>query len=177
MTCNNEKKTVTIPVPAHYVTDTMIAGVKKEDLRTMWFGDFEMTVFFTDVPVEKAKGLLSLTWAEVDFDKPKRRRLKAGIKDCELTAEIESMIPSECFEDPLQLIIDKEAIRESKKLINYLESIHEHYGEIFRERLRGTFSGREMERNLGICEASIRRWNIEVTKYAMQYYFKHYFSY
>jgi hypothetical protein len=176
MTGNNEKKTVTIPVPAHYVTDTMIAGVKKEDLRTMWFGDFEMTVFFTDVPVEKAKGLLSLTWAEVDFDKPKRRRLKAGIKDCELTAEIECMIPSECFEDPLQLIIDKEAIEESRKLIDYLESIHKHYGEIFRERLRGTFSGREMERNLGVCEANIRRWNREITKLAMQYYFNHYLS-
>ena len=110
MTGNNEKKTVTIPVPAHYVTDTMIAGVKKEDLRTMWFGDFEMTVFFTEVPEEQARDLLKLTWAEVNFDKPKRRRLKAGIKDCELTAEIESMIPSECFEDPLQLIIDKEAM-------------------------------------------------------------------
>ena len=45
---NIEKKTVTIPVPAHYMTESMVAGVKKEDLRTMWFGDFEMTVFFTE---------------------------------------------------------------------------------------------------------------------------------
>ena len=174
MTGNNEKKTVTIPVPAHYVTDTMIAGVKKEDLRTMWFGDFEMTVFFTDVPAEKAKGLLSLTWAEVDFDKPKRRRLKAGIKDCELTAEMECMIPSECFEDPLQLIIDKEAIRESEKMIGYLESIHKHYGEIFKKRLYGTFSSRELARILNVPETNIRRWNSEVTKLAVKYYFNIY---
>lgn len=176
MTNTNENKTVTIPVPAHYVSDTMIAGVKFEDLKTMWFGDFEMTVFFTEVPKEKAKDLLSLTWAEVDFDKPKRRRMKAGIIDCEFTAEMDEAIPSECFADPLQFVIDKEAIRESEKMIEYLESIHEHYGEIFKERLNGNFNGRQMERNLGICEASIRRWNREVTKLAIEYYFKHYFS-
>jgi len=175
MTNYNEKKTITIPVPAHYLTDSMIAGVKKEELRTMWFGDFEMTAFFIEVPTEMAKDLLKLTWAEVDFDKPKRRRQKAGLGDCEFTAEMEEALPDESCEDPLQLIIDKEAVKESEKVIGYLEDIHKHYGEIFRERLSGTFSIREMERNLGISEANVRRWNKEVTRLAMKYYFKHYF--
>lgn len=175
MTNNNEKNTVTIPVPAHYMTDTMIAGVKKEDLRTLYFGDFEMTAFFTEVPREKAKGLLSLTWAEVDFDKPKRRRMKAGIIDCEFTPEMDESIASECFTDPLQFVIDKESIEQSEELVDYLERVHEHYGEIFSERLNGTFSTREMERNLGIPETNIRRWSAEVTRLAMEYYFKLFF--
>ena len=172
MTNNNTKKTVTIPVPAHYVTDTMIAGVKKEDLRTMWFGDFEMTAFFTEVPAELAKDLLKLTWAEVDFDKPKRRRLAAGIKDCELTAEMECMLISEFYEDPLQLIIDKEAIRDSQKMITYLESVHEHFGEIFRERLNGNFNCEIISERTGVPKATVWRWSNRVTELAIKYYFK-----
>ena len=172
---NNEKKTVTIPVPAHYMTESMIAGVKKEDLRTMWFGDFEMTVFFTEVPRELAKDLLSLTWAEVNFDKPKRRRMKAGIIDCEFTSEMDEAIASECFEDPLQLIFDKEAFTESQKMIDYLEGIHEHYGEIFRERLNGNFNCEIIAAKIGKSKATVWRWSNKVTSLAIDYYFRNNF--
>ena len=50
MTNINEKKTVTIPVPASYLEESPIAGVKKEDIRTMWFGEVELRVFFVEVP-------------------------------------------------------------------------------------------------------------------------------
>ena len=35
----NEKSTITIPVPAQYVSDNMIACVKKDDLKMLRFGD------------------------------------------------------------------------------------------------------------------------------------------
>ena len=175
MTNTNEKKTVIIPVPAHYMKDMMIAGVKKEDLKTMWFGDFEMTVFFTEVPKEKAKALLSLTWAEVNFDKPKRRRMKAGIIDCEFTPEMDESIASECFDDPLQLVIDKDAIRESEKMIEYLESIHEYYGEIFRERLNNNFNCEIIAAKIGKPKATVWRWSNKVTTLAIEYYFRNNF--
>ena len=174
MTNNNEKKTVRIPVPAEYAKDTMIAGVKKDELKIMWFGEIPMRVFFTEVPADQAKALLSLTWAEVDYDKPERRRKEKGIIDCDISS-VEAVLESDGRDDPLQFIIDNEAIIESQKMIDYLEGVHEHFGDIFRERLNGSFSSREMERNLGIPETSIRRWSKEVTRLAMDYYFKLYF--
>ena len=173
MTNYNEKKTITIPVPAHYLTDSMIAGVKKEELRTMWFGDFEMTAFFIKVPTEMAKDLLKLTWAEVDFDKPKRRRQKAGIIDCELDDEAEKTIASS--DDPLRWLIDLEAEDIAERIINYLESVHKHYGDIFRERLNGNFNCEEIAKVIGKPKTTAWRWSNKVTKLAAEYYFKNNF--
>ena len=173
MTHINEKKTVTIPVPASYLEDSPIAGVKKEDLRTMWFGEVELRVFFVEVPEDQAKTMLAFTWAEVNYDKPKRRRQKEGIIDCELDDDAENKIASS--DDPLQWLVDLGAEDEAERIINYLEGVHKHYGEIFRERLNGNFNCEEIAKVIGKPKTTAWRWSNKLTKLAAEYYFKNNF--
>ena len=170
----NAKKTVTIPVPANYVNDTMIAGVSVDDIRKLRFGEVEVKVFFTEVPEEQAGELLKLTWAEFDYDKKIRRRREKGLIDCGL-GDIESCVESTWIEDPLQQLIQKEIAGEQEEIIAYLEKKHRHYGEIYRERLNGNFCLREMERRLKVTVSNLQRWNDEVSFLAAKYYFKNYF--
>ena len=170
----NAKKTVTIPVPANYVKDTMIAGVSTDDIRKIRFGEVEVRVFFVDVPEEQAGELLKFTWAEFNYDQKLRRRREEGLIDCGLE-EIECCVESTWLEDPLQQVIQKEIAGEQEKIIAYLESKHEYYGEIYRERLNGNFSLREMERRLKVPACNLLRWSEEVSKLAAKYYFKNFF--
>ena len=172
----NEKSTITIPVPAQYVSDNMIAGVKKEDLKKLRFGDVEITVFFTEVPKEQARDLISLTWAEMNFDKPVRRRQEDGICDCDFDSA-ECCIESDPSDDALQMIIDNEAVIEAEEISNYLEKTHERFGEIFKERLKGNFSCEVIAENLGIPKVTAWRWSKRVTELAVEYYFKKYFNF
>ena len=173
MTHINEKKTVTIPVPASYLEDRPIAGVKKEDIRTMRFGEVELRFFFVEVPADQAKAMLAFTWAEVNYDKSKRRRQKAGIIDCELDDEAEKTIASS--DDPLRWLIDLEAEDIAERIINYLESVHKHYGDIFRERLNGNFNCEEIAKVIGKPKTTAWRWSNKVTELAAEYYFKSFF--
>jgi len=170
----NAKKTVTIPVPANYVKDTMIAGVSIDDIRKLRFGEVEVKVFFTDVPEEQAGELLKFVWDEFNFDKKDRRRKEKGLIDCGLD-DIECCVESTWVEDPLQQLIQKEIADEQEKLIAYLEKKHRYYGEIYRERLNGNFNLREMERRLNVPVSNLKRWNDEVSLLAANYYFKNFF--
>ena len=170
----NAKNTVTIPVPINYVSDMMIAGVSKKDIRMLKFGDACLEVFFTEVPAYQAKEILKFTWAEVNFDKATRRRNEKGLVDCGLE-DVENYVEEAWVEDPFFNVIQMEIADEQEKLIAYLEGKHKHFGEIYRERLNGNFCFREMERKIGVNKTSISRWNDEVTLLAAKYYFKKYF--
>ena len=165
-----EKKLKKIPVPANYSEkDMLIAGIKESDMATLSYGGKRIPVFYIYVPEDQADALLSLTWAEFNYDKQKRRRSAAGIGDLQLD-EIEVDLEDTGSEDPLQALIDKEALDLTEELIEYLENKHEHFGEIFRQRLEGNFNKREIARRLGLPKTTVRRWIDEVVELAQEYY-------
>ena len=170
----NANKTVTIPVPMDYANDMTILGVSKKDIKIMKLGDIRLKVFFTEVPAHQARELLKFTWAEVDFNKPSRRRKEKGLVDCGLE-EIENFAEETWVEDPFFDLIQMEVGEEQEKIIAYLEKKHRYYGEIYRERLYGNFNYCDIGRKLHISECNIRRWTKEVKRLASEYYFKNFF--
>ena len=63
----------------------------------------------------------------------------------------------------------------SQKMIDYLEGIHEHYGEIFRERFNGNFNCEIIAAKIGKSKATVWRWSNKVTSLAIDYYFRNNF--
>lgn len=177
-----DKKVVTIPVPANYVVDQknvnddevwLIAGVKKEQIRNMTFGGVKIPVFFIEVPEEQAKELLSLTWAEFNYDRVKRRRSADGISDLMLDY-LEVDIEDPNADDPLQNIIDRESSEKAEKvtreIIEYLESKNPVYADIFRERLNGNFNKSDISKKIGKTVPTGHRWVNKVEELVQEFY-------
>ena len=151
MTKNVEQRLVTIPVPANYLSfETMIGGVKKNDLRVKTYGGVSIPLFFVEVPEEMAKELLKLVWAEYNFEKNTRDDLSLD--------EIPVDIPDENTDDPLQMIIEKEKLESIEELVEYLSSKNPCYGEIFMERFDGNFNKSDIALTIGKPETTTRRW-------------------
>ena len=179
---NVDKKVVRIPVPANYVTNGkkekesgeyyecwLIAGVKKEDVAILTVGERKIPVFFIDVPADQAKELVSFTWAEFNFDKAKRRRIAAGCLDLRLDEMEVDMVDANA-EDPLQHILDREALCLIDDIIKYLESINPIFGTIFKELLDGNFNKSEISRKIHKPDATGRRWVDKVISLAREFY-------
>ena len=167
---NRDKEFVTVPVVVDYDTSAgHIAGVDPSKLKTLSFGGISKKVIFMEVPKEQADAIKKLTWAEFDFDKPKRRRYGVGIEEyCFEDLIID--IPDINADDPLQAIINREEEAMFDELAVYLESKHEHFGEIFRERLEGNLNRREIARKLGLPKSSVRDWFDRITELAIEFY-------
>ena len=173
-----DKKVVTIPVPANYLVDEknqkedevwLIAGVKKEQIRNMTFGGVKIPVFFIEVPEEQAKELLSLTWAEFNYDRAKRKRSADGNGDLMLDYfEVDIEDPN--AEDPLQNVIDKEALDTIDEIISYLESLDPLYAVIFKERLNGNFNKSDISKKIGKPVPTGHRWVKKVEELVQEFY-------
>ena len=178
-----DKKVVKIPVPANYVTDGkkenekdenyyecwLIAGIKKDQIRIMTYGGIKIPVFFIEVPEEQAKELLSLTWAEFNYDRAKRKRSADGNGDLMLDY-LEVDIEDPNAEDPLQNVIDKEALDTIDEIISYLESLDPLYAVIFKERLNGNFNKSDISKKIGKPVPTGHRWVRKVEELVQEFY-------
>lgn len=165
-----KSKTVRIPIVADYSEKEMlIAGVKKEDMGVIPIGSRKVPVIYVDVPEEQASALKSLTWAETNYDRDKRRRCAAGKGDLTLDG-FELDLEDHNAEDPLQKIINNEALDFTNEIIAYLESLDPLYAVIFKERLDGNFNKSDIAKKIGKTVPTGHRWVKRVEELVQEFY-------